>query len=274
MTTPKQSVIASINTAKANLEKALIDVEHLPSFDPGAFRFAAHAMGNYLAVVQGSVQLLSRELEDHPSAKVHRWLHGVEHANNLMTQMVGQLLHSSSTAELKLICSKFDLATLVRNACQLYQRIADEKNISMTVETSLKEAAVWADGVALAAVLDNLLSNAVKYSPPGKQIFVRLVSESGSLVCSVIDQGPGLSMEDQARLYRKGVRLSAVPTGGEPSTGYGLAVAKELINQLGGELWCVSRLGEGACFSFRLPLYMENKRGPSQSKTDSKIPAS
>lgn len=274
MTTPKQNVIASINTAKANLERALIEVEHLPSFDPGAFRFAAHAMGNYLAVVQGSIQLLSRELEDHPSATVHRWLDGVQHASNLMTQMIGQLLHSSSTAELKLVCSKFDLATLVLNACQLYQHLAGEKNIGVTVESSLREADVWADGVALAAVLDNLLSNAVKFSPPGKRIVVRLFSESAHFVCNVQDEGPGLSEEDQRKLFQRGVRLSAVPTGGEPSTGYGLAVAKELIDQLGGELWCVSQLGEGACFSFRLPRYVEDKHGPSQSKTDSKPPAS
>ena len=82
MTTPKQSIIASIDVAKIHLEQALEQMEHLPSFDPGAFRFAAHAMGNYLAVVQGSVQLLSRELENHPSVKVHKWLHGIQHANN------------------------------------------------------------------------------------------------------------------------------------------------------------------------------------------------
>jgi len=103
-------------------------------------------------------------------------------------------------------------------------------------------------------VLDNLLSNAVKYSTPGKRIWVRLQPGLGSIVFSVQDEGPGLSLEDQAKLFQKGVRLNSLPTGGEPSTGFGLAVAKELVSQLGGKIWCESQPGRGACFSFRLPI--------------------
>jgi signal transduction histidine kinase len=114
---------------------------------------------------------------------------------------------------------------------------------------------VWTDRVAVAAVLDNLLSNAVKYSPRGKDIRVRVEGEPASAVCSVADDGPGLSPEDQARLFEPGVRLASVPSGGEPSTGYGLAVTKRLIDRLGGEIWCVSRLGRGTTFSFRLPAH-------------------
>ena len=78
------------------------------------------------------------------------------------------------------------------------------------------------------------------------------------MVCSVRDEGPGLSQEDQAKLFQRGIKLSSVPTGGEPSSGYVLAVAKELINKLGG-LWCESTYGTGACFSFRLPVYQEKQ---------------
>jgi two-component system, sensor histidine kinase LadS len=63
-----------------------------------------------------------------------------------------------------------------------------------------------------------------------------------------------LSQEDQARLFQAGVRLSAVPTAGEPSTGYGLAVAKEPASQMGGGIWCESQLGQGACFAVSLPV--------------------
>jgi len=111
--------------------------------------------------------------------------------------------------------------------------------------------------VAVAAVLDNLLSNAVKYSFHGKKIWVQLREEKTSVVCSVRDEGPGLSQEDQVKLFQRGIQLSSVATGGESSSGYGLAVAKELIDKLGGDLWCESTLGVGACFSFRLPAYQE-----------------
>jgi signal transduction histidine kinase len=64
-----------------------------------------------------------------------------------------------------------------------------------------------------------------------------------------------LDAAEQARLFQRGVRLSPQPTAGEASHGYGLAVAKELLDLVGGSLWCRSAPGQGACFAFRLPAY-------------------
>ena len=51
----------------------------------------------------------------------------------------------------------------------------------------------------------------------------------------------GLSRDDQAKLFQRGAKLTPRPTGGENSTGYGLAVAKELVEKLGGTIWCTCR---------------------------------
>jgi signal transduction histidine kinase len=80
-------------------------------------------------------------------------------------------------------------------------------------------------------------------------------------VCTVQDEGPGLDAEEQARLFQRGIRLSPVPTGGESSSGYGLAVAKEPIEKIEGEIWCESQPGQGASFSFRLLIYSEERHG-------------
>jgi signal transduction histidine kinase len=103
----------------------------------------------------------------------------------------------------------------------------------------------------------------VKFSEPGKAVRIGVTSEPGHLVCSVEDEGPGLTESDREKLFQRGVRLSAEPTGGEPSTGYGLAVARELIDRLGGDIWCESEAGRGASFSFRLPVYGEDAAGTS-----------
>jgi signal transduction histidine kinase len=147
------------------------------------------------------------------------------------------------------------LELLVRRACNYYQRIADRKNISIVSESASKIPQVWTDPVAVAAVMDNLLSNAVKYSFPGSKILVKLKGEVTSVVCSVCDEGPGLSQEDQSKLFQRGIQLNSIATGGESSSGYGLAVAKELIDKLDGDLWCENTLRAGACFSIRLPAY-------------------
>ena len=251
----KEQATAAILRAQAELEQALGELEKMPAFDSRAVAFSAHALNNYLAVTGGTVELLLRSLVDYPDPQIRIWLEGLGHVTELMRHTVSQLMTSSAPKEAKLRFLKWDLVPLVQRTCNYYQRIADRKNISIVCDSASNIPPVWTDPVAVAAVLDNLLSNAVKFSFRGKKIWVELWGEITSVVCSVRDEGPGLSQEDQAKLFQPGIQLSSIATGGESSSGYGLAVAKELIDKLGGDLWCESTLGVGACFSFRLPVY-------------------
>ena len=255
----KQQAAAAILRAQAELEQALSELEKIPALDPGAVAFSAHALNNYLTVTACTVELLLLSLADHPDRQIRKWLEGLGHVSELMRHTVSQLMNSSARKDAKLRFLKHDLVPLVRRACSYYQRTADRKNILIICESASGIPPVWTDPVAVGAVLDNLLSNAVKYSFPGKKISVQLRGELTSVVCSVRDEGPGLSQEDQAKLFQRGIQLSSVPSGGESSSGYGLAVAKELIDKLGGDLWCESTLGAGSSFSFRLPSYQEQQ---------------
>jgi signal transduction histidine kinase len=255
----KEQTTAAILRAQAELEQALRELEKIPAFDPGVVAFSAHALNNYLSVTGGTVELLLGSLSDYPDPQIRKWLEGLGHMTELMRHTVSQLMTTSTPGDAKLRFLEWDLAPLVRRACNYYQRIADRKNIFIVCESPSYLPPVWTDPVAVAAVLDNLLPNAIKYSFPGKKIWVQVRGEKTSVTCSVRDEGPGLSEQDQAKLYQRGVQLSSVATGGEPSSGYGLAVAKELMDKLGGELWCKSTFGAGACFSFRLPAYEEHQ---------------
>ncbi|MBE9543305.1 MAG: HAMP domain-containing histidine kinase [Proteobacteria bacterium] len=255
----KEQITATILRAQSELEIALGKLEKMPAFDPGAIAFSAHALNNYLMVTGLTAELLLLALADHPDPQIRNWLEGLGHVTKLMRHTVSQLMTSSEPKDAELRFLKWNLVKLVRRTSDYYQRIADRKNISIVFESAMDIPPVWTDPVAAAAVLDNLLSNAVKYSFPGKQISVQMEVGLTSVVCSVRDEGPGLSQEDQAKLFQRGIQLSSVPTGGEPSSGYGLAVAKELIDKLGGDLWCESTLGAGAYFSFRLPVYQEKQ---------------
>src|SRR5262249_30289297 len=119
---------------------------------------------------------------------------------------------------------------------------------------TLENVDIWTDRVAVAAVLDNFLSNAIKYSSRGGRVWVRLEKKGEYAVCSVRDEGPGLNLEDQRRVFQPGERLTPRPTAGEAPAGYGLSVAKELTEKLGGEISCESSPGKGSTFSIRLPL--------------------
>jgi signal transduction histidine kinase len=93
----------------------------------------------------------------------------------------------------------------------------------------------------------------VKYSPPGRDIFVRLKKHAQGPRVEVQDQGPGLSAEDQKKLFGKFARRSSKPTGGEHSTGLGLSIVKKMVQAMNGRVWCESELGQGATFVVELP---------------------
>jgi signal transduction histidine kinase len=257
----KDKIITSLQTAQAELEKALGDLAQLTAFDANRVQFAAHTLTNYLTVIAAGIDLLQLHLINHPDEQTHRWLDTLRHATTLMTHTVLELMNTPTAEREQFLWEKVDLPTLVQRACDHYQRVADHKQITIHLEVDVPSPFVWADRVAVAAVLDNLLSNAVKFSPPQRRIWVRVTAEPTHLVCTVQDEGPGLSAEEQTRLFQRGVRLGPVPTGGEPSSGYGLAVAKDLIDRLNGEIWCQSQPGQGASFAFRLPMYIEGQHG-------------
>jgi signal transduction histidine kinase len=84
-------------------------------------------------------------------------------------------------------------------------------------------------------------------------VLLHVNATNGFVNLAVKDQGPGLSAEDQKKLFGKFVRLSAQPTGGETSTGLGLSIVKKLAEAMSGTVVCHSELGAGATFTLRLP---------------------
>ena len=250
---PKQAAAAALIQAQANLDRALAELDRLPALDIHSIALAAHALNNFLSISRGVVGLLIASLRDRADSQVMAWLEGLGHATDLMDHTVSQLMNNTVGVDATLRLEDVDVPRLVERACAYYRRAAARKGIQLTLDAAPAVALVRTDRVLLAAVVDNLLSNAVKYSPKDGRIQVDVREERDGIACSVRDDGPGLSEEEQARLFLPGVRLSPRPSGGEASTGYGLAIAKRFVDLLGGEVSCASARGKGATFSLWLP---------------------
>jgi signal transduction histidine kinase len=249
----KDDVATAIHDAQADLEHALAQLARLPAFDPMAVGVATHALTNYLTVMHAGVQLLREAWQTRDEARVHTLLQNVEHATDLMQNMVAQLRGVATAGPPTLLRHPVDLVLLAQRVYDYYQPLAARKQLRLLYEAAVEPRVLETDLVALAAVLDNLLSNAVKFSPPGRRIWLAVVRQADRVIWRVRDEGPGLSPAEQAQLFQGGVRLSPQPTAGEPSSGYGLAVAKQLVEQLGGTIWCESQPGQGATFAVSLP---------------------
>ncbi|MBC8039492.1 MAG: ATP-binding protein, partial [Opitutaceae bacterium] len=141
---------------------------------------------------------------------------------------------------------------------QSHQLATRAKRITILIESD--GAPVKGDPTSCRQVLMNLVSNAVKYSPKGSTIWItaRRDEADGSMVrLAVRDQGPGLSAEDQRKLFTPYTRLTSKTTASEHSVGLGLSIVKLMTEAMGGRVICESRLGEGAVFAAVLPAWVE-----------------
>ncbi len=172
-----------------------------------------------------------------------------------MAEMVQNLLDANriERGEMQLNLAPTALGPVLSSVIGTQRPHATAKQQRIHLESETTPAVVQVDPSVIVQVLENLVSNAVKYSPPGKDIFVRLKSLPNAVRVEVQDEGPGLSAEDQKKLFGKFARLSAKPTGGEHSTGLGLSIVKKMVEAMRGKVWCESELGRGATFILEFP---------------------
>ena len=202
----------------------------------------------------GSIDLLSIELGDTQNPRAREHLQTLSQTIERTKVLVRELFNSSTLSRADYDFQLVNINAMVLFAVDYYARVGRQKGVEIINTEAEPNFSVWADRIGVAVVLDNLLSNAVKYTKVGGKIEIVVRKEERFGLCSVCDQGPGLTQEDLEKLFQPGVRLSAIPTAGEPSTGYGLAVTKRVIDTMAGEIWCDTEYGHGACFRFRLPL--------------------
>jgi signal transduction histidine kinase len=122
------------------------------------------------------------------------------------------------------------------------------------LEVDIRTSTVMADSVLLRRTLTNLISNAVKYSEPGTPIIVRGTTSGGVARVQVADEGTGLTAEEAGRAFDPFWRASRVTTNSLRGTGLGLALVKEYVRVMGGDVTVDSELGRGSTFTFTLPL--------------------
>lgn len=124
---------------------------------------------------------------------------------------------------------------------------------SITLAKNLADGLyVLADKIYMAQILDNLVSNAIKYSKESSTIEISTSINGDMTRISIADQGPGLTKEDEKKLFMKYQKLSAKPSKGEESIGLGLSIVKLFTERMGGMVSYDTKLGEGTTFHIDL----------------------
>jgi len=220
---------------------------------------AAHDLKNPLSSILGYAEEIQEAFDELPKSEILEFTSMIQISAQRMFQLINNLLdvNAIEVGKMNVMLKMVNILPILQSSILYYRKRAHEKRIQLhtgeifgTKETFL----AWADTGTLHQVLDNLLSNALKYSPTGKNLYLRLIKTEQYIRCEIQDEGPGLSVEDQQKLFSKFTRLTPKPTQGEHSTGLGLYIVKKLVEAMKGRVWCETELGRGATFIIEFPI--------------------
>jgi two-component system phosphate regulon sensor histidine kinase PhoR len=162
-------------------------------------------------------------------------------------------------SQIELNRRKFHVAThyvntLLADAIDFVQPLADKKSILLSMEPAAKEAEVFCDAEAVHQILSNLLDNALKYTPDGGNVVLAARLTGDDFVeIQVRDTGIGVPPEELPRLFERFYRVDKARSREMGGTGLGLAIVKHLVRAQGGDIRVDSRVNHGSTFSFTLP---------------------
>ena len=216
---------------------------------------AAHDLRNPLTSIIGFSSVLTSDYEGFSPDEHKQYTGIIESSSKKMLALVNNLLDISviESGNLRLQIDPNSLAKAIRERMAIFDFHASKKDISL--HASLEEIQDFPfDKDQICQVLDNLIGNAIKFSPKGSKVHVSLGKEGNGATVRVQDEGPGLSEEDRTKLFGTFQKLSAKPTGGEKSTGLGLAIAKKIVEAHGGAIGTENPSGPGTLFRFSLPM--------------------
>ena len=212
----------------------------------------AHELRNPLMNLRGTLELL----QDDVLAPTPETLASLSEETSLLSRLVADLqdLSLAEARQLRLARQPVSLQDVVQHAVQMVQPALAQKQLTLRVQVPADLPAVEADPERVAQVLRNLLTNAVTHTPGEGEITVAAERDGAMVGISVRDTGAGIAPEHLPYLFERFYRADASRARATGGTGLGLAIVKQLVEAHGGRVAVSSRPGEGARFTFSLPV--------------------
>jgi signal transduction histidine kinase len=218
--------------------------------------FVTHELRTPMTSIRGYASLLCNEKVGPLSEKQREFAEAIHRNVDRMKVLVSDLQDISriEAGQLQLEKKPVVLRSVLREAIQATEDQVGGQSHRVTSRIPDDLPAVLADPTCLTQILVNLLTNACKYTPEGGDIQVRAQCANGRVHCTVIDNGIGISPEDQAQLFTKFFRAECPAVQEMPGTGLGLSIVKNLVEMHGGETRVESQLGQGTSVTFSVPV--------------------
>ncbi len=215
----------------------------------------SHELRTPLASLHGAAMtLLEREHELTDQTR-HDLLDMIGAQSKRLADLVEEILLTGQldSGSLRVVTEPFDAEELVWSvAAAARLRVGDDTTIDVSIPAVLPK--VVGDPARTRQVLTNLMDNAIKYSPHGGRMQVGVEAGDGYARFTVRDEGLGIPLGEQKRIFEKFYRLDPDHRRGIGGSGLGLYISRELVRTMNGRIWVESDPGKGATFTFELPL--------------------
>lgn len=210
-----------------------------------------HELRTPLTVIMGMVD----NIKGHPQEKKL-----IERNTNSLLHLVNQVMDLSQldAGKLKLHQQQADVIAFLRYLCQSFQSNSEAKMLQLTYQSDATHLLMDFDEDKLQQVIYNLLSNAIKFTPTGGRIDFRVSTDQEQLpqrlILEIEDSGPGIPPEDLKHIFDRFYQSRLHARYRQGGSGIGLAVTRELILLMEGDIQVSSELGKGTTFQLSLPI--------------------
>jgi len=214
-----------------------------------------HELGRPLGAIRSAIHALMRGAA-HDELLLQELGQGMDEEALRMQKVLDDLarFHDQIIGNLELTYENLDLSTWLRIVLRPWEEAANEKKLQWLLKIPETLPSIRADSLRLAQAIGNLADNAIKYTPSGGRIEIEAAAEGENVLIRIKDNGSGITLEDQARIYEpfyRGEQGSRMKQG----MGLGLSIARQIVEAHGGRLELDSEVGVGSEFRIILPVH-------------------
>jgi len=247
----QRELISELVEAKTGLDHHRREAERISSNKSRFIAMMSHEFRTPLSSIINYAELAADpDSSDNDVQKgVETIVRSAQHLNSLVEAILDDA--SLEAGQVELINQDFDLYTLLNDLAAMMAPMAAEKGVSFAVRLDDDvPTIVHADELRLRQILINLLGNAVKFTEEGS-VELLVAHNAGRLVVTISDTGPGISLEDQERVFQAFERGKQ---GHQAGAGLGLSITLQLVKLMGGDVSLDSTIGEGCTVSVHIPV--------------------
>jgi PAS domain S-box-containing protein len=259
ITSRKQAEL-KLHQAHDSLKSTNIELERATRLKDEFLANMSHELRTPMNAILGMSEILQEQVFGTLNERQLKHVGTIERSGEHLLSLINDILDVSkiSAGKLELNISDVNMAALCQSSLVFVKQPAHDKQIQLEVQLPPGFVQLAVDERRMRQVLINLLNNAVKFTPVGGRVTLRVTqlkseTDGDGLELAVIDTGIGIASADQQKLFQPFIQLDSSLNRQYEGTGLGLTLVKQIVELHGGTISLESEIGQGSCFTVRLP---------------------